>query len=336
MRRRSIEVALSSCLILTLAACGSQTPSEADGGGTESDPPPSSAPASQPAPSELPTPAPSETPLPNANEVMEDVTEAEEEEVAEQEVTAAQPAIFISEQRPGRPDPGTTRAYIDAVVRHLDTVWTQWFLGAGLEEPWVSYTVIMPGEVATSICSDPATGTPPISVDSVYNNAFYCPIDPNESDNGAIFLPVDTISDMWTGDMFDRQVSDLSKVGDFAAAILVAHEFGHHVQDELTEQVGVPKPAGINSEQIADCFAGVWAYTVWLDGYMETGDIDEAFLAIGVIGDLDPNRSTHGSGEQRQNAFLLGYNGSQANPVPGVPVNCIEAFWPEWMALLDG
>jgi hypothetical protein len=128
----------------------------------------------------------------------------------------------------------------------------------------------MPGEVANSICSDPVTGISPIQVDSLYNNASYCPSDPNESDNGVIFLPVDTISDMWTGDMFNRQVTDLSRVGDFAAAVLVAHEFGHHIQDELTEQVGVPKPAG-----------------------------------------------------------------SEANPTPGVPSNCIVAFWPEWMALLE-
>ena len=322
MHRRLFLLLVSGALTLAMTACGTSTPGT-DGGGDTPEP-------ATPTP-----PGASETPIANADEILTDLSDETDEEVlTEQEATPQDPAIFVSNLPPGQPDPALTRDYIDAAIAHLDQVWTAWFLSVNLAEPWVSYTVIMPGEEATSECTDPNTGADTVA-GSDYNNAFYCPFDANESDLGAIYLPVDTMGQMWTGDMFNRQVSDLSKVGDYAAALLIAHEFGHHVQDELTEQVGVPKPAGINSEQIADCFAGVWTYSVFLDNYLEPGDIDEAFEALGVIGDQNPLRSSHGSGAQRQNAFLLGYNGSEANPVPGVPANCIVAFWPEWMALVE-
>jgi predicted metalloprotease len=83
-------------------------------------------------------------------------------------------------------------------------------------------------------------------------------------------------------------------------------------------------------ELIADCLSGVWAYAVFLDGYLEPGDVDEALQAVAAIGDADVTIASHGTGAQRQNAWLIGYQGSMANPVPGTPANCITAYWSEW------
>ncbi len=77
---------------------------------------------------------------------------------------------------------------------------------------------------------------------------------------------------MWNGDIFGRESA---QAGDFAAAVLVAHEFGHHVQDELMVQLGLRDIVGAGGQKIkqkeliADCFAGVWAYTAYFSGYLD-------------------------------------------------------------------
>lgn len=248
----------------------------------------------------------------------------------EQEVTVAAPAVFVSNIVPGQPDTEATQTYIVTVIGHLDTVWTRWFLANGFPEPWVGYQIVMPGFSFSSNCVDPITKVAPHIIDSAHPNAYYCPVDTNSSDRGMMILPVETMSKMWAGDIFGRH-ADASHVGDFAAAMMVAHEFGHHIQDELSEVSGVAAPAPPNTELIADCFAGVWAHSVFLDGYLEDGDLEEALAAYAAIADpVTPG--THGTITQRQNAYQVGYYGSQANPVPGLPGNCLTGYWPEVLA----
>ena len=68
-------------------------------------------------------------------------------------------------------------------------------------------------------------------------------------------------------------------------ACVLAHEFGHHIADELSVQLGVKAiPNGDkNNELLADCFAGVHAHALSLgtDGRLDPGDIDEALAAYG-------------------------------------------------------
>lgn len=214
-----------------------------------------------------------------------------------------------------------TEAYLDATVRHADTIWSNWFKANGLQEPWVGYEILMPGEQYTTRCS---TRDGKNTFDHTHPNAFYCSVDPNQTDNGMVVLPAQTMANMWSGNIFERKVSSLQRVGDFAAGIITAHEFGHHIQDELSEQTGVQGPVNPNSELIADCFAGVWAFSVFLDSYLEEGDIDEALNALGVIGD---ELGSHGTPTQRQTAFLIGYGGTQQTPGGGQPYRCIEEYW---------
>jgi predicted metalloprotease len=234
------------------------------------------------------------------------------------EATIAEPAVFESEIGPSGPDAANTTAYLLDVINHADTVWTNWFVANGLAEPLVGYDIIQPGSQYDGTCGTVISSTP---------NAYYCPTDINSfGDPGMIILPVETMMKMWGGNIFERQVTDPARVGDFAAAMLVAHEFGHHIAHELQLQLGLVAPS--DSENLADCFSGVWAYAVYLDGYLEVGDIEEALAAVAAIGDFNP-ASRHGTPTERQNAFSIGFYGSQANPVGGVPTNCMQAFWTE-------
>ena len=249
------------------------------------------------------------------NQVLED------EQSFEQESSPADPASLSSDNKGGDPSPAATSAYLEAVVRHADRVWTRWFTGNGYREPNVGYQIIQPGATYTTRCRLP-NGEDTFSSD--FPNAFYCGIDPNRFDNGVVVLPVETMSKMWTGRVFDKQVSNLKRAGDFAAAMITAHEFGHHIEGEMSEQSRAPSPPNPYKELIADCFAGVWAYSVFLDNYLEDGDVDEAVNALEVIGD---DLGSHGTGAQRQNAFLVGYAGTTEAPGGGVPGKCIDQYW---------
>jgi predicted metalloprotease len=116
--------------------------------------------------------------------------------------------------------------------------------------------------------------------------------------------------------------------GDFAQAYVIAHEVGHHVQDELgiTQRVDAmrrrmsPSQANALSVRVelqADFFAGVWAHYEQNKGYLEKGDVEEALRAASAIGDdtlqresqgyVVPDSFTHGTSEQRVRWFRKGY-----------------------------
>ena len=122
---------------------------------------------------------------------------------------------------------------------------------------------------------------------------------------------------------------ELGAAGDFAAAYVIAHEVGHHIQNELgiLGQVAVQKRGAaapqanalqVRVELMADCLAGAWAREAGdRFGVLERGDLDEALLAAERIGDdtlareagrvVRPDSFTHGSAAQRQRWFATGY-----------------------------
>jgi predicted metalloprotease len=141
---------------------------------------------------------------------------------------------------------------------------------------------------------------------------FYCPADQR------IYLDLSFYQDM-------RQ--ELQAPGDFAWAYVIAHEMGHHVQGESGTTQKVDRLTGQDPEDAnelsvrlelqADCYAGVWAHTVFRQGDLERGDLDEAFTASEAVGDdrlqrqatgqVDPDTFTHGTSEQRRGWFETGY-----------------------------
>lgn len=108
--------------------------------------------------------------------------------------------------------------------------------------------------------------------------------------------------------------------GEVAQAYVIAHEVGHHVQNQLGAlEDGSQKTRedSIALELQADCYAGVWAYSQAKNNVFENGEIKQAMSAAAAVGDdniqetiegrVTPENWTHGSSEQRVNAFTTGY-----------------------------
>ncbi len=127
---------------------------------------------------------------------------------------------------------------------------------------------------------------------------------------------------------FDELTTRLgAQGGDVAEAYVIAHEVGHHAQNELgimgrvqSMQQQNPREANEISIQVelqADCFAGLWANSIRDLQVFEAGEIKEAMDAASAVGDdriqekvtgqVNPESWTHGSSEQRVAAFTKGY-----------------------------
>lgn len=126
---------------------------------------------------------------------------------------------------------------------------------------------------------------------------------------------------------FDELGTRFGAPGEFARAYVLAHEFGHHVQNLLgTErelrraQQGDPSQANALSvamELQADCFAGIWAASANKRNIIEPGDIEGGLTAAAAVGDdrlqrmgrgrVNPESFTHGSSAQRMEWFKRGF-----------------------------
>jgi uncharacterized protein len=176
--------------------------------------------------------------------------------------------------------------------------------------------VVYDGAVSTDGCGGATSAVGP----------FYCPADER------VYLDLT---------FYDDMRRELGASGDFAWAYVIAHEIGHHVQN-LTGTNGEvsrlerddPDRANelsVRVELQADCYAGVWASTVFAEGDLEPGDLDEAFTASEAVGDdrlqeqagqrVDPDSFTHGTSEQRRTWFENGYES-------GDPAAC-DTFSPD-------
>ncbi|CAM3199926.1 hypothetical protein BST27_22865 [Mycobacterium intermedium] len=222
---------------------------------------------------------------------------------------AAAPGFDLRQCKTGADANKYVQCRVVATGNSLDAVWSK--LMRGYTRPRVR---LFSGEVAT--------GCGPASSDV---GPFYCP-----ADKTAYF---DT-------DFFQVLVTQFgSSGGPFAEEYVVAHEFGHHVQNLLgvigRTQQGARGAAGsgVRTELQADCYAGVWGHyasTIVQPGtgapYLEPlsdNDIKDALSAAAAVGDdriqeqtagrINPESWTHGSSRQRQKWFTIGYQSGDPN-----------------------
>ncbi|MCW2758336.1 MAG: putative protein of unknown function, zinc metallopeptidase, partial [Nocardioidaceae bacterium] len=168
-------------------------------------------------------------------------------------------------------------------------------------------TVPFTGQVATNGCGTASSDVGP----------FYCPNDMR------VYLDLSFFHDMLQGQLG-------AKGGPFAEAYVVAHEYGHHIQNLLGIMGKVRTTQGQNSDSVklelmADCLAGAWAKhaqeTPGADGQplitdLTQKDIKEGIAAAKVVGDdsiqkqsggqVNPEGWTHGSSAQRIASFKVG------------------------------
>jgi predicted metalloprotease len=217
-------------------------------------------------------------------------------------------------QAPGAEDPSPIPSDQDAdaqlrdfsayVVTDVQDTWTEVFDEDG-DRYDRAELVLYADRVSTGGCGNASSAVGP----------FYCPADQR------VYLDLSFYEDMRT---------QLRADGDFAWAYVIAHEIGHHVQNltGTNEEVarlerdspGEANELSVRVELQADCYAGVWASTVFEEGALEPGDLDEAFTASEAIGDdrlqeqagggVDPDSFTHGASEQRRRWFETGYKGA--------------------------
>jgi uncharacterized protein len=208
-----------------------------------------------------------------------------------------------SETVPGAPE--GVQPLVRFVVGDVQQFWARQFQRAHLD--YHPAGVVVFEDAVQTACGRGSEETGP----------FYCPADQR------VYLETD---------FFRELAREFHAPGDFAQAYVIAHEFGHHVQNltGVMAQVQTAIAGGdapdnetsIRLELQADCLAGVWAHSTYTRGLLERGDLDEALRAAAAVGDdriqlettgwINPETWTHGSSEQRRSWLLRGFESGDA------------------------
>ena len=217
----------------------------------------------------------------------------------------ASPQAQARQRDPNVPDPDAeTVAFVEFVVDHVQDTWTELFRQAN--RAYQPTTLVIFEQAVQTGCGTAGSETGP----------FYCPAD------SKVYIDLG---------FFRELATRFEAPGDFAQAYVIAHEFGHHVQNVLgisddvrRSQQRNPDDANelsIRLELQADCLAGVWGNAA--RDLLEPGDIEEGLNAAASVGDdriqreatgrVNPESWTHGSSAQRQEWFRNGFDSGDLN-----------------------
>jgi predicted metalloprotease len=194
------------------------------------------------------------------------------------------------------PSPGgedREKKFVSVVLGSTEDTWSPIFeaSGARYERP----KLVLFTDATPTACGQGSAAQGP----------FYCPLDQK------VYLDLG---------FFDELSRRFGAPGDFARAYVIAHEVGHHVQQQLGIADKVTElqrrasreeanQLSVRLELQADCFAGVWGNRGAQKGLLEPGDAEEGLRAAAAIGDdrlqrmstgrVQPESWTHGSSQQR-------------------------------------
>ena len=193
-------------------------------------------------------------------------------------------------------------------VNSIQAYWEEAFAASGSRYP-VAATVLFSGFTQTG-CGGANSQVGP----------FYCPADQQ------IYIDLEFFAEL------TNRLG--ASNGPFAQAYVLAHEYGHHVQNQTGVLQGIgndrqgPESAAVRAELQADCYAGLWAGQAVDTGFLVAvtdTEIADALSAAAAVGDdriqsttqgsVNPETWTHGSSEQRQSWFMRGFRG-------GTPESC--------------
>lgn len=210
-----------------------------------------------------------------------------------------QQAVPQTEQAANRNQPpDENRQFVGAIMGSLEDTWAQVLPAQGRVRFQKANLVLFTGQVS-SACGYASAATGP----------FYCPGD------SKLYLDFA---------FFDELKREFRAPGDFAQAYVIAHEYGHHIQNltgimDQVQRAGQNNRLSVALELQADCYAGIWANAAAKQGRVDTGDAEEAIRAAAAVGDdmiqkrtqgfVVPDSFTHGSSQQRMQWFAKGMQG---------------------------
>lgn len=200
------------------------------------------------------------------------------------------------------------KQFVSVVLADTEDVWTALFEDMGRQYPLP--TLVLFSGSTKSACGFAQSAMGP----------FYCPADQQ------VYVDLS---------FYDEMKDRFGASGDFAQAYVIAHEIGHHVQNQMGILEKVHALQGRVSEEEynemsvrlelqADYLAGVWAHHAQkMRNILEPGDIEEALNAAAAIGDdrlqmqsrgyVVPDSFTHGTSEQRSRWFRKGFQSGKVS-----------------------
>jgi predicted metalloprotease len=191
--------------------------------------------------------------------------------------------------------PAAIAPYLDTVLTSVDAYWRQADSADGHPPPSVNHAWVAPGAHVNTACGAQADD----------NAAFYCPND------DTIYIGQSFAASIYNGvavGLPGQKAGFGRAAGDFAVAYVVAHEYGHNVQQESGILAG--RTRALPTELNADCLAGTWAAWDYGQGQVTSAQVKEALDAALAVGDFDfLNPQHHGTPQERRDALQTGLDG---------------------------